>query len=77
MLINLGQSAAGIGLGMWAASTALMGAGLDNLADASVDAKKSLRLMQEHSQRADHPILITIPETGYLKGFTVEVIATR
>jgi len=34
LLINLGQSAAGIGLGMWAASTALMGAGLDNLADA-------------------------------------------
>jgi len=36
LLINLGQSAAGIGLGMWAASTALMGAGLDNLADALV-----------------------------------------
>src|SRR5690606_19870697 len=50
---------------------------LDNLVDASVDAKKSLRLVQEHSQRADHPILISIPETGYLKGFTVEVIASR
>ena len=36
LLINLAQSAAGIGLGMWAASTALMGSGLDNLADASV-----------------------------------------
>lgn len=36
LLINLGQSAVSIGLGMWAASTALMGAGLDNLADASV-----------------------------------------
>ena len=36
LLINLGQSAAGIGLGMWAASTALMGAALDNLADALV-----------------------------------------
>jgi Co/Zn/Cd efflux system component len=36
LLINLGQSAAGIGLGIWASSTALMGAGLDNLADASV-----------------------------------------
>ena len=36
LLINLGQSAAGIGLGIWAASTALIGAGLDNLADASV-----------------------------------------
>jgi 23S rRNA (cytosine1962-C5)-methyltransferase len=50
---------------------------LENLSDASVDAKKSLRLIGEHSQRADHPVLITIPETGYLKGFTVEVIATR
>ncbi len=50
---------------------------LENLADASVDAKKSLRLIREHSQRADHPVLITIPETGYLKGFTAEVIATR
>lgn len=36
LLINLGQSAVSIGLGIWAASTALMGAGLDNLADASV-----------------------------------------
>lgn len=36
LLINLAQSAASIVLGMWAASTALMGAGLDNLADASV-----------------------------------------
>jgi len=50
---------------------------LDNLVDASVDAKKSLRLVSDHAQRADHPILISIPETGYLKGFTVEVIATR
>jgi 23S rRNA (cytosine1962-C5)-methyltransferase len=50
---------------------------LENLADASVDAKKSLRLIGEHHQRADHPVLITIPETGYLKGFTAEVIATR
>jgi 23S rRNA (cytosine1962-C5)-methyltransferase len=50
---------------------------LDNLGEASVDAKKSLRLLEEHRQRADHPVLVTIPETGYLKGFTVEVIATR
>jgi 23S rRNA (cytosine1962-C5)-methyltransferase len=50
---------------------------LDNLVDASVDAKKSLRLVSDHGQRADHPILISIPETGYLKGFTVEVIASR
>jgi len=50
---------------------------LENLVDASVDAKKSLRLVREHGQRPDHPILISIPETGYLKGFTTEVIAAR
>ena len=50
---------------------------LENIVDASMDAKKSLRLISEHSQRADHPILLSIPETGYLKGFTAEVIATR
>jgi 23S rRNA (cytosine1962-C5)-methyltransferase len=49
----------------------------ENLVDASVDAKKSLRLISEHAQRADHPILISIPETSYLKGLTVEVIASR
>ena len=42
---------------------------LENLADASVDAKQALRL--------DHPVLITLPETSYLKGFTCQVIATR
>ena len=50
---------------------------LENIVDASIDAKKSLRMLQEHAQRADHPILLSIPETGYLKGFTAEVIATR
>lgn len=50
---------------------------LENLSEASVDAKKSLRLVREHGQRPDHPILVTIPETGYLKGFTAEVIASR
>ncbi|MBX3740004.1 MAG: class I SAM-dependent rRNA methyltransferase [Akkermansiaceae bacterium] len=50
---------------------------LENIVDASIDAKKSLRLVAEHSQRADHPILLSIPETGYLKGFTAEVIASR
>ena len=34
--INLVQCALGIGVGAWASSTALIGAALDNLADASV-----------------------------------------
>ncbi|WP_411825873.1 class I SAM-dependent rRNA methyltransferase [Luteolibacter sp. AS25] len=50
---------------------------LENLASASVDAKKALRLVAEHSQRPDHPIMVTLPETSYLKGFTSQLIATR
>lgn len=50
---------------------------LDNIVEASVDAKRSARLVRDHGQRADHPILISLPETGYLKGFTIEVIASR
>lgn len=50
---------------------------LENLAEASVDAKKTIRLVREHTQRADHPVLVTLPETAYLKGVTVEVIASR
>ena len=36
LLINLAQSAAGFGVGLWAASTAVLGAALDNLGDTSV-----------------------------------------
>jgi len=50
---------------------------LENLAEASVDAKKTLRMVAEHGQRADHPVIITMPETSYLKGFTAEVIPSR
>ena len=50
---------------------------LSNLVDASVDAKRTIRLVGEHSQRADHPVLPALPETHYLKGFTVEVIPSR
>lgn len=41
---------------------------------AAVDAKRSLRLLDVHSQRADHPIITGIPETEYLRGYTLEVM---
>jgi 23S rRNA (cytosine1962-C5)-methyltransferase len=50
---------------------------VDNLIDAAVDAKKSLRLVANHGQRADHPVVLSIPETEYLKGVTVETMAGR
>ncbi|MBZ9715693.1 cation transporter [Deinococcus multiflagellatus] len=36
LLINLAQCLAGVAVGLWASSTAVIGAALDNLADASV-----------------------------------------
>ncbi|WP_300666528.1 hypothetical protein [uncultured Akkermansia sp.] len=45
--------------------------------DAAIDAPATLRLMQQHGQRADHPVLLNIPETEYLKGFTYELLPGR
>ena len=47
----------------------------DVIVDASVDARRNLRLLATHSQRRDHPVLLTLPETKYLKGFTVQSVA--
>ncbi|MDE0825262.1 MAG: class I SAM-dependent rRNA methyltransferase [Akkermansiaceae bacterium] len=49
----------------------------NSINDASVDAKRSLRLVKSHSQRCDHPILLSIPETEYLKGFTFQLLPPR
>lgn len=48
-----------------------------NLVDAAVDAKKSLRLVMNHGQRGDHPVLLALPETEYLKGITAELMPGR
>jgi 23S rRNA (cytosine1962-C5)-methyltransferase len=50
---------------------------LENIAEAAHDAKKSLRLIATHTQRYDHPVMLHLPETEYLKGFTFEVVGTR
>jgi 23S rRNA (cytosine1962-C5)-methyltransferase len=42
-----------------------------------VDAKRSARLLETYQQNADHPILATIPETEYLKGFLMEMAPGR
>lgn len=49
---------------------------LESIRAAANDAKKSLRLIESHSQRADHPVLAHLPETEYLKGFTFELVAS-
>ena len=45
--------------------------------DALVDAKKSARQLKTLHQAADHPILVTQPETEYLKGFLLELAPGR
>lgn len=50
---------------------------LDNIISASVDAKKSLRMVASHGQRLDHPVLPAIPETEYLKGFVFQLMPSR
>lgn len=39
------------------------------LAEASVDARREVQVLEKRSQASDHPILLTIPETYYLKCF--------
>lgn len=47
-----------------------------SIINAAVDARKTLRRITTYTQRPDHPILATIPETEYLKGYAYEVIAS-
>jgi 23S rRNA (cytosine1962-C5)-methyltransferase len=42
--------------------------------DAAVDAKKTLCQIGFHQQRLDHPILSTVPETEYLRGYSFELL---
>lgn len=50
---------------------------LESVQDAALDVPATLRLMSSHGQRLDHPILLNLPETEYLKGFSFELIAGR
>ena len=33
-----------------------------------------VRLIDRHTQRRDHPVIATLPETHYLKGFTLQTM---
>ena len=49
---------------------------LQSIRSAANDANKTLRLVESHTQRSDHPVLAHVPETEYLKGFTFELVAS-
>jgi 23S rRNA (cytosine1962-C5)-methyltransferase len=40
---------------------------LDILRDAAIDARRSMTLVEKRMQARDHPVLLTVPETHYLK----------
>ena len=47
---------------------------LEVLAEASLDTGKTLRVLERRAQAQDHPILLTVPETHYLKCLIVQVV---
>jgi 23S rRNA (cytosine1962-C5)-methyltransferase len=50
---------------------------LDVVVEASVDARRHLRLIKSLSQPLDHPVLPHLPETEYLKGFIFQRLPGR
>lgn len=44
------------------------------LAEAALDTKRTLRVLERRTQSQDHPILLTVPETHYLKCLILEVV---
>jgi 23S rRNA (cytosine1962-C5)-methyltransferase len=47
---------------------------LEVIAQAALDSKRTLRVLERRSQAQDHPILLTVPETLYLKCLILEVL---
>jgi len=47
------------------------------IADALVDARRSARKICRFEQASDHPVLPTLPETEYFKGFLLEMMPGR
>ncbi len=47
---------------------------LELIADAALDCGKQLRVLERRTQAQDHPILLTVPETHYLKCLIFEVL---
>jgi 23S rRNA (cytosine1962-C5)-methyltransferase len=47
---------------------------LELVAEASLDANRTLRVLERRTQAQDHPILLTVPETHYLKCVILEVV---
>jgi 23S rRNA (cytosine1962-C5)-methyltransferase len=47
---------------------------LDIIADAALDARRRVQIIEKRGQSTDHPVLLGVPETRYLKCVIVRVI---
>jgi 23S rRNA (cytosine1962-C5)-methyltransferase len=47
---------------------------LEVIAQAALDARRTLRVLERRTQSVDHPILLTVPETHYLKCLIFECL---
>jgi len=47
---------------------------LELVAQAALDSGRTLRVLERRTQSQDHPILLTVPETHYLKCLILEVV---
>ncbi|HYP12659.1 MAG TPA: class I SAM-dependent rRNA methyltransferase [Bryobacteraceae bacterium] len=47
---------------------------LQTVAEAALDAGRTLRILERRAQAQDHPVLLTVPETLYLKCLIFEVL---
>ena len=47
---------------------------LELVAQAALDSNRTLRVLERRTQSQDHPILLTVPETHYLKCLVLEVL---
>lgn len=47
------------------------------VSEASLDAKRALRIIERYPQAADHPVMLWMPETQYLHGLLFELLPGR
>ena len=47
---------------------------LELIAEAALDTGRTLRVVERRTQSQDHPILLTVPETLYLKCLVFDVV---
>jgi len=47
---------------------------LEIVASAALDARRTLRVLERRTQAVDHPILLTVPETHYLKCLILQAL---